>query len=249
MPDWHDDDLFWESFGPAMFNPARIERAAGEAEDALSLLRVSPGDHLLDVCCGAGRHAVEFARRGFSVTGVDRTRVYLDQAGDRARAEGVEVELVEADVRGFRRPGAFHGAVCLYTSFGFFADREDDMQLLRNVRASLRPGGCFVLEMMGKEVLADLFQARTWHETEEGVLLEEAEVVPPWEAVRTRWIFLPTAGGRHQGTFQLRLYSAVELRAAMLDSGFESVEFYGDLGGSPYDNEAEKLVAVAEVAS
>ena len=66
--------------------------------------------------------ALELARRGFRVTGVDRTRLYLERAARRAREEGLEVELVREDMRRFRRPEAFAAAVNLFTSFGYFDD-------------------------------------------------------------------------------------------------------------------------------
>lgn len=44
---------------------------------------------MLDLCCGPGRHPLEFARRGFQVTGVDRTAGYLETARAAATREGL----------------------------------------------------------------------------------------------------------------------------------------------------------------
>jgi len=58
---------------------------------------------VLELACGPGRHALEFARRGYRVTGVDRTARYLETAREKAGEEGLDVEWVEADMRTLRR--------------------------------------------------------------------------------------------------------------------------------------------------
>ena len=94
MPEWFENDDFWKSMGPTMFGAKRQERAAEEIHGALALLGVEEGAHLLDLCCGPGRHSLELARRGYRVTGVDRNAAYL--AG--ARAANQDVEWVESDM-------------------------------------------------------------------------------------------------------------------------------------------------------
>jgi hypothetical protein len=61
-------------------------------------------------------------------------------------------------MREFRREAVFDLALSLFTSFGYFAAREDDLTVLQNVRAGLRPGGAFLIDVVGKEWLARHFQ-------------------------------------------------------------------------------------------
>jgi SAM-dependent methyltransferase len=70
----------------------------------------------------------------------------------------VRIELVEGDMRDFRRPASYDLALSMFTSFGYFESRADDLRVLRNVRESLKPGGVFVVDVMGKEWLARHFQ-------------------------------------------------------------------------------------------
>lgn len=148
---WYEEDDFWETMAPTMFTQQRWEDTPTEVEQVITLLGVEPGAHVLDLCCGVGRHSLELARRGFCVTGVDRTQPYLDRASKQAEAEGLEVEFVHSDMRTFCRPDAFHAVVNLFTSFGYFEDPEDDRQVVLNVYRSLKAGGVFLVEMMGKE--------------------------------------------------------------------------------------------------
>jgi cyclopropane fatty-acyl-phospholipid synthase-like methyltransferase len=101
---WHDDPQFWETFSPAIFNEQRMAVAAEEVENIIALLQISTGDKILDLCCGPGRHSLQLAKKGFYVTGVDKTVSYLEKARVRANAENLQLELIEEDMRTFCRP-------------------------------------------------------------------------------------------------------------------------------------------------
>lgn len=242
--DWHEEDAFWEAVAPVLFSSRRWESAPREVEAMVSLLALKPGARVLDLCCGVGRHSLEFARRGFQVTGVDRTASYLEEAQRRATEEGLEAEFVQADMRTFRRPGAFHAAINVFTSFGYFSAEEEERQVLANACASLRPGGLLLMDMMGKEILARVFTQRAWHDEDGILILEEGKLAPDWSTLDNRWIIIED-GERREVSLTVRQYSAAELCRLLKDAGFERVDVYGDLGGAPYDMEATRLVVVA----
>ena len=68
---WYESEAFWNLGRPFMFGPEAWDRARGEIEAVVGFLGVDPGARILDLCCGPGRQALELARRGFRVTGVD----------------------------------------------------------------------------------------------------------------------------------------------------------------------------------
>jgi 2-polyprenyl-3-methyl-5-hydroxy-6-metoxy-1,4-benzoquinol methylase len=104
---WFEDDTLWENLESFLFSQFRSDAiTVREAEQILTLVHPSPGAAILDLCCGPGRHSLEFARRGFQVTGVDRTARYLDTARATATREGLTVEFVQEDMRHFHRPEA-----------------------------------------------------------------------------------------------------------------------------------------------
>lgn len=123
---WFEDNEFWEIAYPFMFGEERWTAAPQEVQKLIHLLDLEPGMAILDLGCGPGRHAVEFAKRGYAVTGVDRTPFLLNKGKDHAKKAGVEVEFVLEDMRIFRRPNAYNAAFSLFTSFGFFKDPGDD---------------------------------------------------------------------------------------------------------------------------
>ncbi len=211
----------------------------------LQLLDPEPGAAILDLACGPGRIALELARRSFRVTGVDRTASYLDEARERAVADGLDVEFVHADMREFSRPAAFDLAINGWTSFGYFEDPADDRQVLENVYASLAPGGCFLIELMGREALARIYRPANVTRYDDGsLLIEEGRIVDAWAAIESTWTHVKDGQAREY-TFRLRLYGASDLTALLGEVGFNVVAVHGGLDGSPYDHEAKRLAVVA----
>lgn len=244
MKQWHEEDNFWETFAPVLFHPKRLEKTKEEVDNILSLLKINPPASLLDLCCGPGRHSLELARRGFSVTGVDRTKTYLEKARKLAKKEHLKAEFIQKDMRKFCKPNTFDVAINLFTSFGYFNDPKDDEKVLKNVHRSLKQKGIFLIDLMGKEVVARIFEERGWFEVEGSIILEERKVCKDWSWIENRWILIKD-GKKEEYTVSHRLYSASELSALLRECGFESVKIYGDLAGAPYDHTAKRLVLVA----
>lgn len=104
--EWFDDDALWQLLMPMMFSKERCGDATEALPKALKLVQPT-GKDVLDLCCGPGRWAIPFARDRFRVTGVDRTKRFLDRARADAKRAGVRIEWVRQDMRDFVRPAAF----------------------------------------------------------------------------------------------------------------------------------------------
>ncbi|MBN2049043.1 MAG: class I SAM-dependent methyltransferase [Spirochaetales bacterium] len=241
--EWYRDTDFWLTFSSVLFDNQRWVNAPLEAQRAAELLQMKPGDRLLDACCGVGRHSVEFAARGLRVTGVDQMGLYLEAAEETAEAEGVEVEFVKDDMLAFRREEWFDGAVNMFISVGYFDDPEDDIKVFRNIRDSLKPGGGFLVDTVGKEILMEQFRSKEWYRTDGNFVISRYRAEENYGRLWNRWILYDQAG-RHEYTFSHRVFSADELTEALKKAGFSSVTVFGDLDGSPYGPQAQRLVAV-----
>lgn len=241
---WFENDLFWGMVKPTLFGEERWQLAVRETELLVKLLKLNPGASVLDLCCGPGRISIELARRGFEVTGVDRTVLYLSEARRRAKQEKFEVEFVRSDMRRFVRPRAFDACINMFTSFGYFEDQADDLKVCRHVLRSLRPGGRFLIQAAGKEWLARNFQPSDWREEAGTFILEQHKVAPGWTGLENRWVLI-RKGKVREFRFFLRVYSGVELRDLLLRAGFAKADIYGGLNAEPYDHNSRWLVAVA----
>jgi len=241
---WFADEAFWIATYPLVF-PDTAFAAAREDTAKIMALSGCSGGALLDLGCGPGRFVVPFAQAGFTVTGVDRTPFLLDKARAYAAAEQVSVEFVQEDMRAFVRPGAFDLIVNLFTTFGYFADPRDNAKVLDNVFASLKPGGVFVLDTMGKEVLARIFAPAGANTLDNGgVMFQRRAIVDDWSQIENAWTVV-REGTAHTLRSRHWLYSGQEMRRMLLDPGFARVDLYGNLDGDEYGVEARQLVAVA----
>ena len=249
MSDWYDDDDFWRCIERFLFTQKRNnDMAIGEVERIVDLAGLPAAASVLDLPCGTGRHALLFAAHGYRVTAVDRTKRYLDAVREQAESRQIELELVASDMRSFSRPGSYDLALNLFSSLGYFDDPDDDVRVLANFHESLRAGGKLIVDTMSKEILSRDWQPRRWTHDEESdeYLLEESHLLDGWSRVESHWDLGSRGAERKRFSFRMNLYSGSGIVRALRQAGFSKIELFGNLDGDPYDNNAERLIALAE---
>ncbi len=249
-PEWWSDPRFWNEFGPLMFDSQRWENASEDVDGIISLTDTAPASRILDVGCGPGRHSLEMARRGFQVTGIDINKPYLETArtlssNDKTRFSPV---FLNCDMRDFTTEKPFSGALSFFQSLGYFEDPDEDLKVCLRIHDALETDGWFLIEMDGKETAAAGFEERTWMERDGRLILLEYEAEAAWTRLRNKWQFRDVDGSWHQYEFSYRLYSAEELGRLLNEAGFGTIEFFGDLDGRPYNQNARRLVALARMS-
>ena len=198
-----------------------------------------PGGWVLDLACGAGRHAAELERLGARVVGFDLSPSMLRRA--RARVRG---PLVRGDMRALPfRPGSFALAVNLFTSFGYFRDDAEHRLVVRQVVAALRPGGRFVLDYLNADNVRRTLRRDT----------EAIDGAPTEVRVRRRfseegkYVVKEIELGAENRSFQerVRLFSPAELTKLLEEEGLLVDATFGDYDGGPLDGRATRTILVA----
>lgn len=246
--EWFESENFWTQYAPIMFDDARWAEAPTVAQYVKDIAKLSPGSKVLDAGCGLGRIAVELAALGLDVTGVDIIQSELDAARDSAEAEGVELTLINQDLRAFHAKNQFDCAVNLYTSFGYCDTVEEDMQILRNIADSVKPDGTFIMECTSRETAILYWTPGEEFERAGYRVVTHFEVVGAWEGLKSQWTLYPLQKNQKQSvvdhTFIQRLYPATFLRNKLLEFGFSKADVYGDFDHSPYDEHARTMIII-----
>lgn len=145
-----------EHMGGAYLRYAFTKGTVGEVDFLVEQLEIAPGSRVLDVGCGPGRHAIELARRGVSVVGIDLSASFVELAGIGAEEAGVSdlVTVRRLDARDMLATdlgGSFdavyamcQGAFGLQAgpaSSGDLPNLSGDLGILAGMAHQLRPGG------------------------------------------------------------------------------------------------------------
>lgn len=237
---WYEDEDLWVGFAEVMF-PERREQEATDLIATSPLLKVAAGTRVLDLACGPAVHVVPMARSGAEVTGVDLSPAMLERAKEACDRAGVSARLVHANMLDFVEPDTYDLVINMYTSFGYFTDPGDNLTVLRNIRASLVPGGAAVIDLLGKEVLASWVGRPQAVAVPGGTVFMEDTILDDWTRLRTDWTLVRGQEIR-KSTILSHLYSAAELRSLFEQAGFVDIEFFGGFDASPYDNHARRLI-------
>lgn len=205
------------------------ERTARELALVRTVLGLRAGERVLDLACGYGRLAIPLAEMGQQVTGLDRNEVFLRIARREAARRGVDVELVQGDMRQLPWRDRFDAIFSVDTSFGYFAD-EDNLRVLMEARCALRPGGRFLLETQHLAFLLRHMVPFNVVERGDDVSIDAYRYDPLRGRLYVRRTVV-RSGRVRRGRFFVRLYTVPELMQMLRQAGLEPEGCFDETGG------------------
>jgi D-alanine-D-alanine ligase len=229
-PDWWKslfNALYLQTDGDVVENEANTKR---EIDLVIKCAGLEPGDRVLDLCCGQGRHSLELARRGFSrVTGIDRSRYLVRLARKRAKQEGLVASFHEGDARRFRvQESSFDCVTLLGNSFGYFESEQDDLAVLEAVKRALRSYGKLVMDLADGDWMRAHFEKRSWEWIDQNQFVcRERSLSEDRERLLTREVVVHAEKGVLADQFYAeRLYSADRISKLLERAGFSGVRVH-----------------------
>jgi len=242
--DWYRD--FFHGVALDLWRKAiKPEYTRAEAELLVDALAARPGSRLLDVPCGNGRLALELARRGCAMTGLDISQEFLEEARRSARQARLEVEWLLGDMRELSRQAEFDGAFCVGNSFGYM-EHAGNLEFLMRIGRALKAGGRFVLEIgAAAESLLPHLQERTWYRFDELSVMIENRYQVAEGRLETEYTFVRD-GAQETRRGAQAVYTAAELRRMLAAAGLETVAIYGGVDRKPFELGSHQLILVTE---
>ena len=150
------------------------QKTSEELDKIEALAHVQPPMRVLDVGCGTGRHALEMARRGYLVVGIDVARSYLVQARRDAERLCVNVEFRLQRGSELREEAVYDFVLAYFHTLGFMSDHELTQHFVR-IRAALKPSRKFLLRFAGPRLIPGQSPEKTrdWAEKDGKFILSE----------------------------------------------------------------------------
>lgn len=230
---------WWQDFfsGPVLdfVNESRdLETTLDETYFIEEALGLHSGASILDVPCGAGRISIELARRGYKVTGIDINAGLLDLAQTKAKDIKLDINWLEMDMRDLPWLDHFDGAICFWSSFGYF-NELDNAHFLRNISRAMKMGATFVIDTPLIETrLPEMeSQERVWWPVGDLFVLEERSFDHETSRIESEWTFIKD-GQTETKILSQRLYTYLELVTMLEKAGFGNHQAYGSLDWEPF---------------
>ena len=239
--DWYENfftepvNHFWEMMVPP-------EATAADLSFVARHIGAAPPARLLDIPCGAGRHALALAREGYDVTGVDLSADAVARAS--AAGAGLPVRFARSDMRDFVAEQAFDGALCLGNSLGYF-EAEGMGAFLARLAASLRRGARLILDSCtcAESILplpkereigfeGGAYRSRYAYDAMASVLKTEAELI--------------MGGELHTLRYAHHIVTSGALVGRLREAGLTVLALFSDTDDAPYEPGSPRLLVVAE---
>ncbi len=143
MKQWYE--LFFENYAHKYDKECFVQGTVGECDFIEQEVGQDKSIKIIDIGCGTGRHAIELAKRGYNVTGVDLSENQIKRAREKAQAAGLPVDFQTQDARHLPFEGEFDLAIMLCEG-GFSLMETDEMnfEILKNATKALKDKGKFI---------------------------------------------------------------------------------------------------------
>lgn len=243
MSDWFED---W--FASDEYLTVYSHRDQAEAENLRQLIldkiTLPAESRILDLACGAGRHAIAFAKKGYHVTAIDLSENLLNIGRREAERQAVSVDFSRQDIRSVHVDGSFQLALNLFTSFGYFEKDEENFGIFRTAYQYLDEAGYFVFDFLNEQYVKKNLILNSVDE-KNGVVIKQTRSIENNRVVKK--IELRLQGKEQSFVEKVMLYDHNTLIDELQKTGFSIIGLFGEYDGSVFDKEtSSRLIAICK---
>ncbi|AEC52642.1 putative protein Methyltransferase type 11 [Pyrococcus sp. NA2] len=220
------------------------ERTQKEVEFLVKVLELREPKRILDLACGFGRHAIKLGELGHEVVGIDIIDGFLEIARKKAEKKGVNVKFMKGDMREINFEEEFDIVLLLYTSFGYFSDKEN-FKVLQNVYKALKPGGLFCLDVPNRDFVVRNLSPCSVLEKGEDFMIDMSSFDVLTGRMHVRRMIIRN-NQRRVVEYSLRIYTYTELSEMLKRAGFKIEKVYGSFDGKELSLKTPRIIVVAQ---
>ena len=249
-----DSKNWWASFFDDAFGKLYLDRDDDTALPEtvaflIDRLGLKPGSKLFDQCCGTGAIAHAFAAQGVHVMGVDQAENYIAKATQTAAKDGLPCQFAVGDAFTYTTPEPCDAAINWATSFGYMDDDGRNIEMLRRIFESLKPGGRFGFEYSNGA--CDLKNFRDKVEYRQQLPAGELYVSREFYTDMARgmrgshWTYHHPDGSVTRSHGESRLYMPCDIAWMLRMCGFENIEIMADWHGGEVTIDSPRFICLA----
>ena len=207
---------------------------------------------ILELCCGTGRLTLPIARDGYDITGVDHTASMLEQAKAKASEEGLEVELIEADIRTLDLPKKYDLIFIPFNSIHHLYKNEDVFKAFTVVKSHLKKGGLLLLDCFnpniqfiveGEKEQKEIAQYKT-KDGREVLIKQTMRYENKTQINRIEWHYFINGEFESVQNLDMRLFFPQELDSYLEWNGFKIIHKFGGFEEEVFNDKSEKQIFV-----
>jgi len=232
-------------------NESWVEDTVNQVDFIIKALNLTGTEKILDLACGFGRHSLEFAKRGYSVVGIDLTKEYIDDAKKTAQELSLNCDFLNLDIREVAFKNEFDVVLNLADgAIGYLENDEENLKIFDVISNALKPSGKHFMDICRAEHAEYFFPKRYWEIGSKSLALAEFD----WDKEKRKMYYsgwdipygepaqkpeLPPASGT-------RLYSLEEIKEIMLQRDMTVISTYSDYYGSPQTYKEMQLMVCSQ---
>lgn len=235
------NEWFSDWFNTTYYHILYKERDDSEAEhfisNLLQVLNPSKETKFLDLACGKGRHSIFLNSLGYKVWGCDLAEESIKAARE------YENERLHFFVQDMREETSQHFdfILNLFTSIGYFDDREDNFKTFQAISSSLNTKGIFVLDFLNEEkVRNEIIPLQT--KVIDGIHFEISKYLEDGKVVKK--IEFEAEGKRHEYYERVDLLSKTDFLNFAEKADLKLIAEFGDYDLSPFHSDSDRLILI-----
>lgn len=208
---------------------------------------------LLDIACGEGSFAVEMAKKGWDVVGIDQSEEMLRLARHRSMEERLTIHLLQQDMRNLVIEKQFDLATCWFDSLNYLLTTADLEKTFQNISNALKPGGWFIFDMNTIYGLAVNWQKQNCYVQQETAdLLELHRTSYDYESrqasIKITWFIRDNEiWQRYEEIHVEKGYTINEIKTSLENASFSVEGCYGSLKNlTPLQLESGRVWVIAK---
>lgn len=214
--------------------------AANFLDALIGELALPRGAAILDLACGKGRHAIYLHHKGFNVTGLDLSEESIKQAMESAN-EGLIFHT--ADMRTFSLNEKFDAVFNLFTSFGYFDQKSENVQVIQRIHAHLNDDGIFVMDYFNPATVCCFKHSGDLHI--DGIQFHITKKIENDHIIKT--IEISDQGQQKQFMERVQLFSLDEMINMLESNGFKVLHTKGNYFMDDFmEKTSDRMIIIAQ---